>query len=445
MNVFSYQAFDRSGQQHSGTLEAANANDLVRRLSTQGLIVQSVNPVAAQPIAPVAPVVAAPVVQPAPVIAKPRIAYDPILEQPVSKRVNVLPPLEPILTGFFKDHDLFLLMAQFANLLRSGVSPAEACHHLAGRISLKPKVKKALEQMAKTTSQGYSLADAMGQFPEIFPPGTVGAVRAGSEGGYMWQSCQYVADQTQSSWRLRRVGSWVALAFWSTIILVPFIPIFRYGSQQLMRMFNEPDIVPVNAWLTGIGTALMGPWGIVALLMLVTCFWGSYVTGRLKFLPLRHQLAAKLPLIARRTKLENMDAFAFHIEHLSIAGISPYAAYKSAASAVPNVIVAEELRRAGASMHEASKLSVALHQTGVMPPEYVNLVETGELTGQVAGALNQVQVMADAERKNWEMFLKIKAWVWIGLLTFGFSTIFFALMYRGFLDEAWKAIFQGVE
>ena len=45
MQNFQYQGFDQSGISQSGTVEADNANEAVKKLAARGLIIQSVVPV----------------------------------------------------------------------------------------------------------------------------------------------------------------------------------------------------------------------------------------------------------------------------------------------------------------------------------------------------------------------------------------------------------------
>lgn len=412
----------------SGTLNAASANDAVLLLSRQGLNLQSLNAVAA----PVGRGVQQIILD----------SQSPTSHSSVAGTVPHANPPKPQsrLTGFFKDHDQWMLMAQFGTLLRSGYNPHDMLRELAQRQSLKRKVREALQDMSIWTGHGLPLSDAMAAFPEIFPPGAVGSVRAGEHGGYLAEACLHTSEQIQQSWRLRRTFAWTVLAIWSTLLMIPFIPIMKRGSDALATSIDGgPDQNFLDIYLHGIGSAFLGVGGVMLVLFLAVWLLGPYITGRRTFLRFRHGLAAHLPLIRHRTRLESARELSFHLERLSEAGNSPLRSFQLAAEAIPNV-VHRDLLAAAARNRPENVPYAALIPPNWISPNYMNLIQTGEMTGTTPQAFEQVRRLSESEQKNYEGFLKVKAWVWVILFSFGAGAVVFAVMYRQFYDSMFKAI-----
>jgi type II secretory pathway component PulF len=338
-----------------------------------------------------------------------------------------------------------MLLGQMGTILRSGIGAVRMLEELSHRQSLKPKARKAMEEMSRFVTSGGSLSDAMSGFPEIFPDGVVGATRAGEAGGYLPDALSNASAQIQESWKLRRYYLWTGFAVFNTVVLVPFLPVMRRAAEGLGATLNngqgaEQDFVGVylEAWKQG----MMGPPLVMIFLICALFLFGPYLFGRIWFLPIRHLLSAKLPLVGWRSRLESGRELSFHLERLAIAGISPYRSYQLAAGAVPNKYYRDRLVWAGDGLREDQSY-VNVLAGGVLPQDMVDLVRTGELTGTTPQAFDQIQRMVEGEKRILDNVLKFKAIVWVAIFGLGISSIVAALMMRDFYDVMWKAIFEG--
>lgn len=470
MPEFDYRAVDATGQSTSGRIVAGSANDVVARLSQQGLTIQGLQMVGGG-VAPahipgrtLQPIVQggqsqlnSPVVNPAnQMVSQPMRQVMPAVSNVVRASQSgsqyqyqaapgVLKSVDRKFTGFFKDYDLWMLLSQMGTILRAGISSTQMLEELSNRASIKPKAKRAMAEMAKMTGQGYSLADAMAVYPEIFPDGVVGSTRAGEAGGYLPDALAHTSAQIQASWKVRRHYLWTALAIYSTVILLPMVPVFRGGSEALGRVINGGETTSeavLDQFFGGFMQALMG-WPLVALILMTMVYlFGPYVTGRIWFLPMRHAAAARMPIIGRRTRMESSRELSFHLERLSVAGISPYRSFGLAAGAIPNKVCRDQLEEAARPMREDMPISQVLPRH-LIPDDLVDLVRTGEMTGTTHEAFQQIERLAAGDQANVEAFLKVKAWVWVGLFVFGISSIIAAVMMSQFYDVMFKAIMEG--
>lgn len=465
MPRYDYQGFDQAGQTKTGQVEAASANEAVGILARSGLRVQKVSPALDQAVQGRVSVGVPPMqggVSGASVgsgrgqggqasvsggmVSRAVSSAHQATQGGQGAGVKYAPMTYGVQeTMFLRDIDLFLVFAQLANLFRAGITPAEAFEELARRKSVKPFMQKACREIARQCAGGSSLAEAMGKYPDLFPPGAVGAVRAGEEGGYLWEACEMYSQNQQKASGMRRIFKFVSIMLWSTVLTVPVFLVLREGIRGMMGSINDTSLVPLEAYGEGLTRGVLGPWGFLFLVMLVLYFVGWRIFGRRQFLALRHRVAARSWGFKKRAVADSQYEFVSHLQRLSRAGISPMRSYVLAADAVPNRYYAEALLREAQGAGESMRLSTLLYRGEIFPQEYVPLIETGEMTGQLEGALANVGEAAENDRRYQEGFMKWKAAVWVGILVIGGSVILSAVLSRTMFDEAWKAIFDGVD
>lgn len=467
MPLYEYQGFDNQGHSQTGTLDAASANDAVSQLAAQGLRVQKVSksltqagPDLSQRVMPVSIPPMVPGGSQGYSAAPPQSQYS--NSAPPQSQFSSAPPRmqsqsnvqqQKMVTSrtygeqetpFFRDADLALFFAQLSNILRAGISPVEAFQEMADRRSVKEFAREACRDIAGKVASGSTLADAMDFYPDLFPPGAVGAVRAGETGGYLWEACSVYAENQTRAKSFRRVFWWASLCYWSSVLTIPLFKVFQQGIDRLAATINDPDAATggsgyvLQAYAKGLAAGFFGPWGIITILMFLVFLFGWRYTGRRQFLMLRHRLAATIWTVKRRAEADSTENFAYHLQRLGNSRIPPYRAFALAADAVPNRYHAEQLKKVSVGKGENVRLSQILYQANIFPQEYVPLVETGELTGQTDSALENVARQADGDRKYQENFIKFRAFLWAMLMVFGGSAILYAAVSRGLFDAVMR-------
>lgn len=345
MAIFRYEAADVNGKILRGAMDAASREEVARRLAGRGYQAVSVQvPGAAQGVAtrehPAAP---------------------------PSRALRVAPAIAP--------EDLGLFFRQVASLLHAGFTPASTLVDLAPRTAHRG-LAAAAQAMAEKTARGAALSEEMSGYPHLFAPHVVGLVAAGETGGFLTFAFEEAALGAEQDAALRQ-GLWLPRlliwqAIWSVLLLAPLFPtIFTQG-------------------LAGYGRALLTrslPIG-VALHLLAAIAGGAW---RQPFAAAsRDRLALALPVLRRLAHRRALAAFTRVLRRLLLAGIGPEPAFVGAARSVPNGILRERLL-AGADVVRAGQgLDAAIESTGLMEHDPVQLLVTGQRTGQWTEMLDQV-------------------------------------------------------
>lgn len=371
-------------------LDAVTENDLVVRLSNQGLRLKSI--------------AAAPGAQPGPSVSTSRVV-------PVSGLVaanNSVPAAAPktapavptvsqsIRTKRASAKDLMFLFTQLGTLLRSGISPTAALTELASRLA-KSSLSNVLHEMSKRVATGATLADSMAVYADVFPPGTVKSVQAGETGGYTWQACETLSEQFASAHKMRwavRLFRWVAVA---GLLGVPVV-----FAITLALDYSFATLSGLPGLVKGFGQAMLGPAGL-AILVMTAGYWVLRLCFvRTEARALRHKIGAHVPVFSAKARAECLAVFNWHLGKLSEAGIAPMTAWRLAGESVPNEHFAGLFRELGQRATESTKLSQLVRSSKVFPPEYCSVIETGELAGSLPAALSQASVLANDSASRYD-------------------------------------------
>jgi general secretion pathway protein F len=429
MPQFRYRALNSQGHELEGTLSAPDANAAVVQLGRQGLRLKSIEESVS--VVHVAP----PQIR---LTSPSGPAYQAVHQVPSPRAQSQAAPRfgkkgSPRSTY----NDRQFLFAQLSGLLRSGISPADALYTILSR-SGQGKFSAQFDEMAKMCSEGMSLADAMSHYPDMFPDGIVGAVRAGEAGGYLPDACETVSIQQKQTRPI----------FWYFAGILLLMPLFIVGVMAGIAMAaginsgidairdgtNESAFVDtLVAHIRTIGipvTLLLFGGGVLCYFV----FRGRALRG------FRHRVGLAVPPFRWRAYNENLAHFSFHLCQLSKSGLSPFASWNLSARAVPNLAYSRRLVAMAENLNERTKLSELLYRTKLFPRESAQLVETGEMTGDLPRALDQVMDIGRQREKLANVYIGAKAGCWTMMLLFIGPTIIVMIIYLTYMRGVWRIV-----
>ena len=280
---------------------------------------------------------------------------------------------------------------ELAMMLAAGLAASESLQLLAAGAS--PKRRAMLSDMAQRMAQGSTLAAAMARHTEVFSPTVAALIRAGEAGGSLEPILKRLADKEERSWRVREklqtallypsllaLAALVAMSF----ILLFVLPSFVHMLDGLAVELPLPTRFVL--WLGGAfeahGIALFA-----ALLFLPLVLALLYRERRLHFFADR--LLLRLPLFGRlRLDLELMTLF----EALAVlmeSGSALHEALAISEGVLQNSFLAAMFSRVKREVERGSTLSAALAASGTLPPLVLELLRTGEHTGELAAMLEK--------------------------------------------------------
>lgn len=308
---------------------------------------------------------------------------------------------------------LTAMYAQLADLLRSGVPllrslevlRKQTSHHTLGDV---------LDRVRADVEEGKPLYDAFARHPRVFGEMSVSMVRAGSEGGFLEEALERVAEFTEKQDELKsRTQGAVAYPLFLagigtivvTVLLVFFVPKFE---GLFARLRQRGELPALTDWLLATSNFMQTWWPVLLGTVVGLFFWLRRKTqsdaGRtqLDYWKLRIPLASPIFLnlaVARfcrvlGTMLQN--------------GVPILRSLEISASAAGNRILAQAVTKASENISAGQSLAKPLGASGHFPPAVVEMIAVAEESATLDKVL--VRIADGLERRTYrqlDLFVKL--------------------------------------
>ncbi len=295
--------------------------------------------------------------------------------------------------GKVRQRDLLVLTQELATLITSGLPLDRALSVLHG-LTVKEELKKAVSQILRAVQQGKSLAEALGEFPKIFPPLFVNMVKAGEVGGFLDSALQRLAEYLD---RAQQVQDEVKSALAYPILLtvsggVSIIVLLTYVLPKFTAIFGDlGKALPTSTRvLLGMSDGLRSYWWVLLLIGIgVWLAWRQYLTtpqGRLWWDRLRLRIWVFGQLLTKR----EVGRFARTLGTLLKSGVPLLQGLEIVQDVAGNEMVSRALREVRVGVREGQGISGPLGRSGVFPTLALQMVSVGEETGRLDEMLMRV-------------------------------------------------------
>ena len=315
---------------------------------------------------------------------------------------------------------------QLASLLKAGTNAPEALETLVADIE-SPALREAVEALELATKRGLPLNKAMRAHPRIFDRVYTEIVAAGEHAGTLEQMLDPLAAGLVTAEKIR-----------SKVAGAMIQPMFTLGATFLGGWYMIQTVVPTFAGIyeregveLPVVTRLLIALGNVASAAGEGAFFaagiGLLLLPKLLAVPavraVTDRLLLRLPIIGPLATLGSVSRFMrFFAMLLSTKSIHEAEAIQLAAQTAPNSAVAARLATAARDVAAGTKkVSGALERTGVVPRIYIQILRTGEKTGELselaayAAERLEEKVMAQVEKAQ-ETLIPLVMFVVIGVV-----------------------------
>jgi len=256
------------------------------------------------------------------------------------------------------------------------------------------RFKKVLVQVATDLKKGYALSECLAKHPGVFSNLYVALVHAGEVSGNLHVILEQLSDYLESVADTQRkvisamsypVFSIIFLTLVITFLMIFVVPMFEdvygrlsaklpFATMVLMQisklMVNQAPLVFLFVILTMIG-----------LWLLTKTKRGGLVWDSMKL---------RFPVFGNLLMSSLMDKFARTFGILIGSGVPVLESLSHAIRVVENRVIGNALRDAQHMIKDGYAISVAMKKTGVFPPIMVQLIQTGEETGEINKLLEKV-------------------------------------------------------
>jgi len=361
MSAFEYTALDQNGREKKGVVDGDSARLIRQQLREQKLVPLTVTEIKKQSSN-----------------GKNNSFFD--------QRINTT--------------ELALMTRQLATLSRSGIPLDEATATVA-RQSIKPKVKKLLLGVRAKILEGHTLADGLRDYPHIFSEMYCATVAAGEQSGHLDVVLERLADYTEQRQQLQQRLK-LALVYPVILTVMSILVVsglLTYVVPEVVKVFSDTGQQLPFLTIALIATSkFMQVWFIYILLAMIVGF-GVFkkLVQQPVFKKRYHQFLLKLPILGKLVLGANSAQFSRTLSILAASGIPILDAMRISIQVMDNLPMREAVDIAAQKVSEGSSLSSTLEQSGYFNPMLINLIASGEATGQLEQMLERAATNQERE------------------------------------------------
>lgn len=287
-----------------------------------------------------------------------------------------------VLTNFY---------SQLADLLRAGVPVLRALDVL-GRQNTNPLLSEVLKEIHADVSGGETLGDSMAKHPNAFNNLAVAMVRAGEHGGFLEDVLTRIATFTEKQDELKNklIGSMIypCVLMSAGVIVVTFlmafvVPKIRGLLDRVEKPMLTTIVFAISDFVNQNGLYLLGAL-VVAIVFIVPFFKserGQDVIDQVKL---------RAPVLGPIIKMVAICRFCRILGTMLNNGVPILAALKISKDSAGNKLLAEQIDRAADNVQKGETLAIPLGQSGLFPPDIVDMIAVAEESNNLEAVLVQI-------------------------------------------------------
>lgn len=350
MKTFRYQAIDASGLRVEGTQEAEGAPQLRTTLREQGLLPVSVEEASAH-------------------------------TSQLGGRRSRIPP-----------RALFLLTQQWASLLRAGLNVDASLATLAGQVD-KPAHGLIINAVRSEVRAGHSLASALAMHPRSFPPLYLALIRAGETAGELGEVLSRLADYLSESQAMR--SKTMEAMIYPMVMLVVALGVvgvlLAFVVPQVVTVFqNQHQTLPLlTRILLSVSGAVRAGGGYALCVAVLGVMWWQHAMKQYAFRRAVDVRLLRVPVLGKLLRSADTARFASTLAILVRSGVPLLLALEAGKQLIERLPLKELVGIALQEVNAGKSLSRALKHKDGFPPLLINLIASGEQSGQLSDMLAQ--------------------------------------------------------
>lgn len=387
MPTFEYQAQNTDGITVSGVVFGISLDQALKDLSAQGLEIKNIG-IAVNPNDPLADdgmdrtqrFAGKAKTTPPPSPGNPNAANlnaGPETGERSYIETSVVGPL----VGKVSLNQHMFFFRQLSTMLDAGVPYVQSLDTLATQ-ARDPRMKAIITEFRGHVEAGRPMSAGMQRYPEVFSPVMVSVLRAGEEGGFLAPALKTLADYTEREIALKnlykRVTLYPKLEIGASIVIIIVANYFIESLNGTMRLWS-PLTTPAT-------------WVVLAPLL---AFWFLFSRIGLANPRVKYNwdaVIANFPVVGPITRELAMARFGRALGALHRGGVPINRSIQLASDACGNEWLRSMMQPASKKLETGAGITSTLSATGAFSPIVLNMVDTGEQTGNVD---KMVDKMAD--------------------------------------------------
>lgn len=299
--------------------------------------------------------------------------------------------------------DLEFLTAELSLLLESGVRIDKGID-IIKRTKAKPALAKLLTDISNNLKKGKSLSESFSEYSDVFDPLYCNLIALGEASGNLSEIFSGLAKDLKFRRELQRkiISSlaYPTVIFFVCILSIFFI--FNFIIPKMSAMFNDVDSLP---WYTS-AMLSTSEWmiqyqGMLIISVVVAIFSLFTLLKQPAFIEWWQRMSLKLPIFRKAIITVERIRFNSGLAMMVKAGVQIDRAIYLSAGNIKNKVLQREMDIAKAKVKGGSSLTPALQQTSLYPDFFISLLEVGEESGNLERVFDEIANRSRQEFESW--------------------------------------------
>jgi general secretion pathway protein F len=289
--------------------------------------------------------------------------------------------------------NLLIFTQELSTLISAGLS-IDRSLGILGELTENARLREAVKEILRKIEGGNSLAEALGQYPKIFPKLYINMVKAGESAGFLDTILSRLARYLQST---KEIKDYLVSVMIYPIILtivsgISLIILVTFVIPRFARIFSDMgQALPLPTQIVlALSHGVRSYWwvgvGMVAILYFGLKSYTRNEGRRLKW------DRFKLRWVAVGDIIKKVEAarFARTLGTLLQSGVPILGALNLVKEISQNQAIANSIGYVHDRLREGKGISKSLEETGAFPPLAIHMIGVGEETGKLDEMLTKV-------------------------------------------------------
>ena len=314
----------------------------------------------------------------------------------ISKERAGVKNLNSLFNKKLKSKDLVVFTRQLSTMVSAGVPLLRSLNTLENQTE-NPKLKDVVSKIGKSIEGGGTLADALGNHPDVFSSVYVNMVRAGEAGGILDDILDKLALQQEKDASIKT--KFKSAMTYPTILLgitaIVFIGLMTFVIPNLAKIITEiggegSDIPTLTKIMLSISNFMTSRWYVIVIIVALAVYALRRFLKKPSGILFRDKLILKIPVLNKIIKKIAIARFSRIFASLMGSGVTVIESLNVTSKAIGNEVIAKELIGCAKEISTGKTLSYSLSKSKVFPPIISQMLAIGEETGKIDSILLKV-------------------------------------------------------
>ena len=295
--------------------------------------------------------------------------------------------------GKIKFHDRIILARNLSSMLNAGLSLSRALQVIEKQ-SRSSVMKNTLSAIIKNVSEGKTLHQSLGLYPENFNSLFVSMVRAGEESGSLSESLKLVADQMEKNYTLMKKvkGAMIYPGIILCVMVIIGALMLVFVVPSLTATFSELHAeLPFSTQIVlGLSNILKDHYVILILSLVIFIFVFISIIHTKKGKYVVDRLLVKIPIIGEIVIQTNSARTARTMSSLLASGVEVVKCAQITRDVLQNSLYRDVMEKVSLAIQKGEPISRVLENYEDLYPSFVaEMASVGEETGKLADMFKQ--------------------------------------------------------